>query len=91
MHVLIADWGNVATNRKGYGAYGAANSLPELHRGLPLGSRRGNEAAPDSPRDSPHFPAVFPFRAGREELVAALTKCNLVLGYRPSREKTYER
>jgi hypothetical protein len=30
-------------------------------------------------------------RKEREELVAALKECNLVLGYRPSREKTYER
>jgi hypothetical protein len=30
-------------------------------------------------------------RKEREELVAALKECNLVLGYEPSREKTYER
>ncbi len=30
-------------------------------------------------------------RKNREELVAALKGCNLVLGYKPTREKTYER
>jgi hypothetical protein len=30
-------------------------------------------------------------RKDREALVAALKDCDLVLGYRPSREKTYER
>jgi hypothetical protein len=30
-------------------------------------------------------------RKDRETLVAALKECNLVLGYQPSREKTYER
>lgn len=29
-------------------------------------------------------------RQNREELVAALRECNLVLGYKPRREKTYE-
>jgi hypothetical protein len=30
-------------------------------------------------------------RKQREELVAALKKCRLVLGYKPTRERTYER
>lgn len=30
-------------------------------------------------------------RLERLELVEALTRCNLVLGYKPGREKTYER
>lgn len=60
-------------------------SLSALVRGYLNAIARGK--APVMLEDSPEEAD----RAHREELAAALSGCELVLGYRPSRAKTYER